>query len=224
MSTYSMIGDFGSSPESQSNPLSYCFVSGLDSGAYHTLGNKGLSGPDRRNCQLFTAAYCANEWNDICEYASKDTQSGPMIVNQVSPCISNYNREPLTKGEILIRNTMAEKYLKKMSANCKRSYEEFDPTTGNSPLISSWVPMTGQCGSTKCNGLDVCIPVYGIDPKTVDNDRVMDLALQKPSIAMDIFVNIYNNALNDGSLDSLRGTKVYAFFMSPMFRNALTQQ
>jgi len=220
MNAYATIGAFGSSPDTQTNPMTYCFVSGLDSGTYHNLGGQNLSGPGNRQCQIFTAAYCAQKWDGVCEFASNDNQKGPMVVNMVRPC--NGLLDPLTRGEILIRNTAAEKYLKAMSPNCKRDYEPFDPSTAGSPLISSWYPKNNSCGNAaNCNGPNVCIPVYGVDPTQIDNDPVMNKILAKPSIAMDVLVNIYNNARYNGQLEGLQGTKLYNYFKSPQFQSVV---
>lgn len=217
--SYATIGNFGYDTVAQSNPLSYCFVSGLDSGAYHNLGGQNIAGPDNRQCQIFTAGYCANKWDGMCEFASKDQQKGPSTVNMVAPC-SGLKKE-LTKGEILIRNTASEKYLKQMSSNCRRMYEPFDPTTAGSPLISTWRATTDNCNSGGNCGSQVCIPVYGVDPATIDNDRVMNIILEKPEIAMDILVNIYNNTQQTIGLESLRGTKLYNYYMSPQFQRII---
>jgi len=220
MNAYATIGSFGSSPYTQTNPLTYCFTSGLDSGTYHNLGGNNLAGPGSRQCQLFSASYCAKNWNGICEFASRDEEKGPPIVNQVRSCNGLLNES--TKGEILIRNTAAEKYLRAMSPNCKRDYEPFDPTTAGSPLISSWYPAGNGCGSgANCNGSNVCIPVYGVDPSTIDADPVMNKILNKPAIAMDILVNIYNSSTRNGELEGLKGTKLYNYFMSSQFQNVV---
>lgn len=223
MNTYATIGNFGAGRSTQANPLTYCFVSGLDSGAYHNLGGQNLAGPGNRQCQIFSAAYCAREWNGICEFASRDEAKGPSIVNMVRPC--NGLLSEMTAGEILIRNTAAEKYLRAMSPNCRRDYEPFDPTTAGSPLISTWFPMDNGCGSaSNCNGSNVCIPVYGVDAASIDNDPVMNKILNKPGIAMDILVNIYNNAVRSGEIENLRSTKLYNYFMSPNFQNIVKAQ
>ena len=211
MSYYS-IGNFGSENSAQANPVTYCFVSGLDSGAYHNLGGQNIAGPDNGQCQVFSAAYCANNWDGVCEYASRDTAFGAPIVNTVAQPNGIYN--PTNRGEILVRNTAAEKYLKAMSPNCSRQYEPFDPTTAGSPLISRWMPIEQGCGNFSNYNSNTCIPVYGVDPAKIDNDPVMNKILSKPSIAMDILVNIYNNA----DLDALKGTKLYNYFSTVEFQ------
>lgn len=224
MSCYSSISDFGGNMQSpMSNPLSYCAVSELDSSFTHA-SNGQLNGPDSSQCQQFMAHYCANDWNGVCEFNSHDNTS--WLPNTVKTCdasngngsLGNGLGNHLTKGQILIRNTAAEKYLYAMSANCHRVYEPFDPTVANSPLIGKWVTNSNSCTSSNCQGRGICVPVYKVDPKQIDRDPVMNKILAQPHIAMDILVNIYNNARRDGELDSLKGTKLYNLFMQPMFQ------
>lgn len=234
MNSYASIGNFGpgvnNSP--QSNPLSYCTLTGLDSGFMHTLGSAGtLSGPGNAQCQLFMAQYCATNpegWNGICEYMSQDTNRGanPNTVQTCNgpsgSCFSSCIGNALTNGQILIRNTAQEKYLVAMSNNCQRIYEPFDPTVAGSPMVSKWMPVSNgaSCGSAQgCSAPGKCIPIYAIkDPKNIDNDPVMNKVLAQPWIATDILVNIYNNAMRNGTLQQLVGTKLYRFFMNPQFQ------
>lgn len=234
MNSYASIGNFGpgvnNSP--QSNPLSYCTLTGLDSGFMHTLGSAGtLSGPGNAQCQLFMAQYCATNpegWNGICEYMSQDTNRGanPNTVQTCNgpsgSCFSSGIGNALTNGQILIRNTAQEKYLVAMSNNCQRIYEPFDPTVAGSPMVSKWMPTSNgaSCGSSQgCSAPGKCIPIYAIkDPKNIDNDPVMNKLLAQPWCCMDIFVNIYNNAMRNGTLQQLVGTKLYRFFMNPQFQ------
>lgn len=218
MSGYTTIGNFGPKAVSaMSNPLSYCAVSGLDSMFNHTMGAY-LDGPNSSQCQLFMSQYCANNWDGVCEYLSKDTQRGgyPNTVAQCNgpngSCFGSGLGSMATKGQVLLRNTAQEKYLVAMSANCRRDYEPFDPTVADSPLISRWV--SGQ--SCPGNG-NACIPIYGVDPTTIDADPVMDKILNQPWICMDILVNIYNNARQTGQLSQLANTKLGQFFNSPQF-------
>ena len=117
----------------------------------------------------------------------------------------------LTAGEILIANTASKKYLSDMRGCCLK-YEPFDPTVSNSPMVSFWC---GQCR----NGNETCIPVYEVNPKTIDNDPVMNKILDKPSISWGLLVNIYNTAVRKKTIDLLRGTKIYNFFQSKSFQD-----
>jgi len=222
---YASILNFGSNSRSpMSNPLSYCAVSELDSSFTHASNGQTM-GPDSSACQAFMAHYCANNWNGVCEFQSHDQTS--WLPNSVKTCdashsngsLSNGTGNHLTKGQILIRNTAAEKYLTHMSSNCERVYEPFDPTVADSPLIGKWVAKGNNCNSGSCNGRDVCVPIYQVDPRTIDQDPVMNKILAQPYIAIDILVNIYNNSVKDNTIHQLQGTKLHNFFMQPVFQN-----
>jgi hypothetical protein len=221
---YDQIGNFGSNSNIQSNPVSYCFTSALDSSFAHGgVGGNGYMGADNKQCQIFMGAYCADEWNGVCEYASRNIQTGG-VVNFLAPCNGMQGGTEVTKGDVLVRNTASEKYLQKMSSNCQRVYEPFDPTTAGSPLISTWKPASEGCGSGNCPSTNSCIPIYGVDPKTVDADPVMNKILAKPQIAMDILINMYTNMVKIGSLHLLRGTKLYQYFSSATFQNIVNSK
>lgn len=220
--SYAKIGQFGSSSSSLSNPLSYCAVSQLDSSFNHTLGR--LNGPDSGKCQAFMAGYCANKWDGVCEYMSHNqTRHYPNTVQQCNSgggsCQGGGLGNALSRGELLIRNTAQEKYMKAMPTNFERKYEPFDPTVADSPLIGKWVPTGNSCGSGLCNaGENIYAPIYDVDPKTIDSDPVMQKLLANPKIAPDILLNIYNTNKNLGTLDKLQGTKLYGMFSSPGFQ------
>lgn len=233
MNSYASIGNFGpgvnNSP--QSNPLSYCTLTGLDSGFMHTLGSAGtLSGPGNSQCQLFMAQYCATNpegWNGVCEYMSQDTNRGanPNTIQSCNgpsgSCFGSGIGNALTNGQILILNTAQEKYLVGMSSNCQRVYEPFDPTVAGSPMVSKWMPvanMSACANGQGCNASNKCIPIYAVNPKTIDNDPVMNKLLAQPWIGIPLLQNIYLNAVRMNTLQSLVGTKLYRFFMNPQFQ------
>jgi hypothetical protein len=201
------------------NPLTYCAVSGLESGFNNTLGNAYLS-PNSAQCQAYMSQYCAKNWDGVCEYLEKDSSRiYPSATRTANNLYENQTAGiQMTKGQLLLKNTATEKYLKMMSDNCTLKYEQFDPTVSNSPLISRWVATDDQ----------ICIPVYDVkvylDPNgklvnEIDNDIVMDKLLTQPWIAMDLFTNIYNTRVYEGTLDLLKGTKIGNFFNSQFFRN-----
>ena len=89
--------------------------------------------------------------------------------------------------------------------NGELRYEPFDPTVANSPMISYYV---GKPCFEGCN----LVPIYKVDPSTIDQDAVMDKVLQKPLIAIDILINIYNTMKREGTLHQLSGTKLGNFY------------
>ena len=217
MSQYKRISDFGQGVRNTSeNPLNYCLADNLNTMFNNGATGNTISNSNGANCQAFMSDYCANDWNTICETASKSSTT--MTPNSLQTCGSGYGQscvQPcnrLTAGEILIANTATKKYLSQM-AGCSLKYEPFDPTVAGSPLVSFW---SGNCNT---HGNETCIPVYEVNPKIIDNDPVMNKILNKPIIAWGLLVNIYNTAVRKNTIDSLRGTKLYNFFQLPMFQD-----
>jgi hypothetical protein len=146
------------------------------------------------------ADYCADKWDAFCEVASKNNNiSFPDSIGGVSK-----SQLGLTSGEILLKNTVSRKYIVGMG-NCIQKFEPFDPTVANSPIISYWIPNCGDLGRG-------CEPLYAVDPKTIDDDIVMDKLLTKPYIAVEILANIYNNMKNNRTLNQLNNTKLGRFY------------
>ena len=192
MPGYRLISSIGKNTQNNSNnPLNYCLVSGLDSSFNN--GNYGNTNYNSKHCEDFMSSYCSTEWNKICEISSQNTEY-----------VDNNN---LQLGDRLLRNTAAKKYLTEMHG-CHIKYQPFDPTVANSPLISDW---TG--GN--------CIPVYEVNPQTIDSDPVMNKLLDKPSIAFNILINIYNTAIRKNTINSLKNTRLYKFFQSESFQNCI---
>ena len=146
--------------------------------------------------------YCAKSWDANCEVASMN------ISTQYPNNISSHSSENagLTAGDILIQNTASKKYLVE-NYNCYWEYEPFDPTVANSPLVRKRM---GDISHSQGNGQ--CVPVYEVDPKSIDNDPVMDKILMKPQIAIFILINIYNTMNRKGTLGSLKDTKLGRFY------------
>jgi len=212
--SYANIIDFGPSVENEpnNNPLAYCMTTDLNNSFIHTAGKK--RGPYSKSCQMFMSDYCAANWDGACEYASANTNSNyPNTISQCNvntqgACLGTGLGSQFTHGDMLVRNTAAKKYLSKISSSCCRKYEPFDPQVPTSPMISYF---ESDCRSK-------CIPIYEVDPKTIDNDPVMNKILYNPLIAIDILINIYNSAKRLGKLDELKDTKLYRFFITAPFQ------
>lgn len=203
-SNYRPIATLGSNAYTPStNPISYCLTDRLDSGFGHgSISN--IIGPNSAPCQQYMAQYCSEQWDSWCEAASRNSCND--YPNQVQGCNGSGDIacKGLNLGEALIRNVASEKYLIAMG-NCHRVYEPFDPTVPTSPMVSSWKSDT--CGYT-----NNCVPVYAVDPETIDKDVVMDKILARPAIAQDILLNIYNTMKRQGTLGRLKGTKLGHFY------------
>lgn len=208
-SSYQNISQFGSNAYSPiNNPLTYCLNSTMDQRFLHG-GFADTLGQYSKKCQFYLSDYCAEGWDGFCEIASRNTNRNYPIITQSYQQAGLVTHMGLTAGESLIHNTAAKKYLTKM-ANCERKYESFDPTVATSPMISYWVPTKGRGG---------CIPVYEVDPNTIDDDIVMNKILRKPNIAIGILTNIYNTMKRKGTLSQLKGTKLGMFYeQHPYFK------
>ena len=199
---YKLISNFGPCVQNSSeNPLNYCLVSSLNSSFNNGATGNTICRANGANCQAFMSDYCSqNGWDDICEVASKSQVTG--TPNVLQTCV-----EPLTTGEILIANTATKKYLSQIGG-CSIKYEPFDPTVAGSPMISFF----------QTNGNQTCVPVYEVDPKTIDSDPVMNKVLDKPVIAWSMLVNMYNTAVRKNTIDDLKGTRLYNFFQQESFQ------
>ena len=201
---YSSISNFGGSGRlsAVNNPITYCINDTIDPYFLHgrTFLNNG--GQHSSQCQWFLSDYCAQGWDNYCELASKNTQK--RFPNAMDLCGQKSSAD-LTAGEILIRNTASRKYLVKMIAG-KKSFEPFDPTVADSPMISKWSRDGYNYPDLKM------APVYAVDPQTIDNDIVMNKILMKPLIAEDILQNIYQSMKKQGALAQLNDTRLGKFY------------
>lgn len=209
--SYTNISNFGPNTHSPvNNPLTYCLNSSMDQRFLHG-GQADIYGQHSKHCQLFMSEYCANKWDAFCELASKN--KSVHYPDQAEGCTGAgvVACKGLNAGEALIYNTAARKYLVEMYGAHKK-YEPFDPTVPTSPMISYWV-------SDHCSTSNVGVPEYAVDPLTIDTDIVMDKILNKPIIAMNILINIYNTMKRHGTLTGLKNTKLgYFYNIHPYFK------
>ena len=193
------------------NPLTYCMNSELSASFLH-----GSSAHNYRQhskpCQMFMSEYCAQGWDGFCEKAS---------MNQTTYYPNNLNRcgipgdisFTMSLGDALVRNTAKHKYLSKMIGGVKM-FRPFDPNVANSPMLSYYTSNSNSCLSEKA-----MVPVFQVNPKTIDSDPVMNKILMKPQIAMDILINIYNTMSRNGTIGTLMGTKLGKFYqIHPYFQ------
>lgn len=220
--SYSKLANFGASAgnSAQNDPITYCALSGLESGFYHGIGGgNSLLGPNSTACQVYMGQYCAANWDGTCEYLSRDEDrrfpntQGSYNMMWLS---SGLGANGVTKGQILIRNAAAEKYIIAMSENCYRDLQPFDPTVPGSPIIGTW-----KSKLTVQNKNIVCVALYDVKTEGIDEDPVMNKLLLQPWIAMDILGGIYKTRVKNGTLDELKGTKLYDFFQKNMTKEII---
>ena len=200
---YKNIKNFGKNmkPSDSSNPLTYCINSNIDQRFLHGA-DANYYGQHSKSCQSFLADYCAQGWDSFCENAAQN-------VNISYPNHLEFGIPNMSAGDILIRNTAIRKYLKNMDGNCIRKFEPFDPQVAESPLIYFWD--------------SECVPSFLVDSRIIDQDPVMNKLLQNPRIGLDILINIHNTMYKEGTLHTLKGTKLGGFlqlYKSNMMRKS----
>lgn len=127
--------------------------------------------PTNAYSQEFMAQTCAQNWNQVCEEAAKDTNPA---FNSISK-FSQYYGQSTTVKDVTVRNTAVEKFCD--LGNCYSKVVHLNPVDSTSPLIKVY---QGQC-----------VPICSVDEKTMDTDPVMEKLLQDPMKYRDILLNIY---------------------------------
>jgi hypothetical protein len=216
MNSYATLTNFGcpgfkEATEDTNNPLTYCVSNNMNQLFLHGSGAVTLS-PESRECQLFMSDYCAQGWDGYCEVANMNKQT-------ITPDEMNYSGNSnglfLTAGEKLVKNTASRKYLVDMLYGTKK-YQYFDPNVPNTAVINYWEPDVYGHPETM-------VPIYAVRADDVDADPVMDKLLNKPEIAPEILVGIYNTMKVTGRLDELNGTKLGYFFKNNTYFQSLNK-
>lgn len=217
---YRQLSDFA--PDIQNDysadPLFYCSTDTMDSQFLH--GSQGrINGRYSLHCSQFLAARCAENWDQVCEAMSKDSETR---YPSLATSLTLYGKDQcgLTYGEALVRDSAYKKY-KVQSVNCNLMCEPFDPTVANSPLVCFEQKTACSGGPTSgdfCSG-DVeggqCFSMFMISKeqaKVLDNDPIMNKILAKPKIASELLEKIYNTMSDNGTLYLLRGTKLALYY------------
>lgn len=193
------------------NPLSYCLSNGMDNSFMHGGHAGKILNRGTKPCQSYISEYCSNNWDEYCELESKNDSRLFNSLNIEQNTLNN-STVGLTAGEVLIYNTASKKYVIRREGSCKLVSTQFDPTVASSPMFTEWVGGNGIC-VTGCDdtGGD-CVPVYGVNPSTINSDPLMNKILDKPAIALDILKKIYVGMKKDGTLSQLKRTRLGSFF------------
>jgi hypothetical protein len=182
------------------NPMSYCLNTELTNGFLHGSSAQNVD-LNSLGCQYFLSQYCSEEWDSYCEVASLRTDNSTPY-SQLFPdaTVNIYNPNA---GEILIRNTLIQKYLVEV-INGHLEYEPFDPTVASSPMIAKWTQNYDANTDMRF--------VYDVDAKTIDSCNVMNRALAIPNICNDVLNGIYLNRVRQNKTHELKGTFLGKFY------------
>jgi hypothetical protein len=199
---YKQLARFGSSevnvlPVFNNDPLTYCIGNNASQRFNH--GSHAVTyGQNSNACQVYLANRCAQNWDGVCEYAASKPANEERSQVADTMFAGNDQTVGLTPGEVLLKNTAESKFRIGM-LNCELKTEPFDPVNPSSPYISYYV---GQN----------CIPLYAVDPKTIDRDVVMNKILDNPKIAKQLLLNIKNTMVRQGTFHNLKGTRLGNFY------------
>jgi len=184
-------------PIFNNDPLTSC-IGNTISQRFNHGSNSDTYGQNSRPCQAFLTNRCSVKWDPICEYVTSSAIDTEYSAN-ANMLSAGANQNPiLSSSEILLRNIAHQKYLLNMY-NCTKISELFNPLNPTSPTISYFI---GQN----------CIPEFIVDPKTINNDPVMNKLLEKPYIAPLLLKNIKNTMNRLGVLHTLKGTKLGMYY------------
>lgn len=182
-----------------SDPLTYCLADTMDKNFQH--GTNAIHyGPRSAKCQQFMAQRCAKKWDGFCQWFLVE-HSNPTEwpnqrawPNQFNPRVWNGTSSSLSIGNQLLKNTVEQKYCS--YPTCQPREELFNPLDPSAGTVNVWTDGTGG----------ECVPVCRVDPKKIDNDVVMDMAIANPKITGNTLINICNTAKREGT--NLNGTKI----------------
>jgi hypothetical protein len=199
---YTRISQFGNSevnslPVFNNDPLTYC-IGNNASQRFNHGSTAATFGQNSRPCQVYLSQRCAQNWDGVCEYAASPAANNEFTQVAGTMFAGNNQILGLSPGEVLLRNTAQERFRINM-LNCDLRVEKFDANNPGSPYIAYYV---GQN----------CIPQYGVNPSTIDNDIVMNKILDNPRIAMQLLTNIKNTMTQMGTFHQLKGTRLGDFY------------
>jgi hypothetical protein len=211
--SYAKYIDFGKdlnnnikNPMNAANPLTYCMIPTLNSQFFHgSLSGGLLYGNENSNCMNFMAERCSKEWDGFCE-AYLDINVDSYWPNQAVVDATAYNNaknffkfKP-TIGQDLLRNACYRKFI--YNPNSNPSYQQFDNTVPNSPLLTVYDNYV--TGYSQIKNLS--------DPSKLDQDPHIQRMLKYPYVCFDVLGRIYLAYLRKENGINIRGTFLEKFF------------
>lgn len=178
------------------NPLTTCLYPDLSNQFLHGSTAANLN-PDCKECQNYMADRCSgvynnkNTWDQYCQayMMVNNNVNHPNLaaVNVRNSYIMPQYREHRSVGENLLRNSLERKYI--AYPGCSLQMEQFDPNIPNSPYYRR------SCGCCMASPV-----VKYINPETIDNEPLMNAALNNFSSCADVLAVIWN-AWKSGNLN-----------------------
>ena len=190
------------------NPLSYCLLDNIQVDQVH--GSTAVDyAPYCKECQEYMAEKCSGKldgevWGPYCDfYVENNTDTywpNQGAINNFNNCTWNCCKP--TTGEMLIRNTAERRFLD--YPDCPGRAVPFDPNVADSPFYTSH----------SCCQIPLQVIIKNIEPKTIDNDKLMNKVLENADPCATVLVYFYRD-MKAGTLN-LSGTKLGAYLSSNM--------
>ena len=179
-------------PLRKEDPLRTCL--GIDFQANGTIKRHS------KECQNLLADYCAENWDNICEFSSDNEKVG--LPNMASLVDNSHSIDPhLTQGIYLVRNAAQRKY----AVSTLSRIGDYIKTQRFNPVDTT---NTSRIAYFNMNPIDL---VYDVNPHTIDNDPIMNKMLNEPKYYMDILRGIYITRVNNQTLHQLKSTRLGMF-------------
>ena len=183
------------------DPVSYCMGRTMEQKMM--FGGDVDTGIDGKPCQAYMAKRCAKNWDGICEAVYQQTgDAWPGSVQKAATFGIEGASGGKTGGDQVLALTAREKFRTQMlndnTTQCMLYSEPFDYTRPDSPSISYY---EGDC-----------IPEYEVNPLQADSDPVLMKILDRPDIAPEVLLNLYNTAKRKGRLPLYKDTRLGKFF------------
>ncbi len=184
------------------NPLTMCIFPDLGTQFLHGATSSNYR-PYCSECQNYMADRCSGTydssetWDDKCTlYANVNTDTywpNQAAVNQIAAAILPSFRKKRTVGEQLLRNSLERRFIVYPQVNM--TVQQFDPNIANSPYYRK------PCNS--CAQWQVRF----INKDTIDQDRLMNAAIDNYTACADIFAIIWH-AWKNKNLSNIQNTRL----------------
>lgn len=205
---YRTINTFGSqNTVALNDPLTYLVNPGLGASFITGIDSK-MQGKGSKAYRDFFSDRCAVNFDGICRVAVSDRERGAPVNDGDYTSIVYDN---LSSGDLLLKDIAVKKYLRGVNSACKPTLSTYNSLNPTSPYVSSFNNCTKSFGIT--NGSDSVV-----DKNTLDKDEVMNRILDRPEIAPVVLINIYQNLVLNKQLETIKGTRLYDFYMSNRFK------
>lgn len=149
----------------------------------------------------FISDHCSTgKWGDVCQLAvTQESQPFPYYKGDYE----DINYKGMLSNDLILKSIVEKKYVTAVNETCTINVSKYNINVAGSPYSASY---NGNCRQ-----------LYGVEATNIDNDKVMNILLQKPDVCPHVLVGIYITVRNNGTLSKFSGTKLGDFFETEKF-------